>query len=165
MVLMTSALAKTDRNQEIVRRVLEGRGDVSLTDLAKEYGLTRSRIQRIVGDANISMREMRRANRVVARSVCRQCKQEYVKGAYAEHCKAMGHRRITPPGEKVDRNAQIVDLYVKGGYNTTEIAEYFEVPQPVITRILHRNGVRAAGRRRKKGGLTNDANEAVARAN
>jgi transposase len=68
----------------------------------------------------------------------------------------MGHRRITPPGEKVNRNKQIVDLYVKGGYNTTEIAEYFDVPQPVVTRILHRNGVRAVGRRRKKG-LVKDA--------
>ena len=158
MTLATrSTLAKTERNAEIVQRIVDGQGEVSLTDLSKEYGLTRSRIQRIVKDQGISMREMKRRLRVAPRSVCRQCRQEYVKGAYAEHCKAMGHRRITPPGEKTDRNRQIVDLYVKGGYNTTEIAEYFDVPQPVVTRILHRNGVRAAGRRRKKGGLIRDA--------
>ena len=157
MVLTKNVLAKTDRNDEIVRRVINGRGSVSLQDIATEYHLTRSRIQRIVGDAGISMRQMKRAQRKPIRVACRQCVETYPKGSYTQHCQIAGHRRLTPPGEKVERNAAVVDLYVNGGYNTSEIAEYFAVPQPVITRLLHRNGVRAQGRRHRKGGLTHDA--------
>lgn len=157
MALTKSVLAKTDRNNEIIRRVMEGRGSVSLQDIASEYHLTRSRVQRIVGDAGISMRAMKRAQRKPVRVICGQCGLTYPKGTYAQHCDASGHRRLTPPGEKVERNRQVVDLYVSGGYNTSEIAEYFEVPQPVVTRILHRSGIRATGRRSRKGGLVRDA--------
>lgn len=161
---MTDAIytsAKTDRNAEIVRRVKEGRGEVSLQSLATEYGLTRSRIQRIVKDAGLSMREMRRDNRQPDRTVCGVCGLTYPKGDYAAHCEAVGHRRLRPPGEKVERNANIVRLYRDDAYNTTEIAEYYGVPQPVVTRILHRAGVRAEGRRRRKGGLTEAMAQAV----
>lgn len=161
MTLQRSTLAKTERNEEIIRRVIEGRGSVSLQAIAAEYGLTRSRIQRIVGDAGISMRAMKRAAKRPVRVDCGQCGQSYQKGMYSEHCKAAGHRRLTPPGEKVDRNREVVDLYVRGGYNTTEIASYFKVPQPVITRILHRDGIRAKGRRPKKGGLEASAVQAA----
>lgn len=153
MVLERSALAKTARNEEIVQRVRQGRGSVSLQDLAVEYNLTRSRIQRIVGDAGISMRAIKRQDRQPVRMSCGQCGIEYVKGTYREHCKAAGHRRLTPPGEKVERNAEVVRLYDVEKYNTSEIAKYFDVPQPVITRILHRAGIRAQGRRPAKGGL------------
>jgi len=136
---------------------MEGRGSVSLQDIATEYGLTRSRVQRIVGDAGISMRAMKRAQRKPVRVLCGQCGLTYPKGTYAQHCEAAGHRRLTPPGEKIERNKEMVDLYVLGGYNTSEIAEYFEVPQPVVTRILHRAGIRATGRRARKGGLVQHA--------
>lgn len=148
-----SPLAKTERNQEIVRRIIEGRGEVTLQDLATEYGLTRSRIQRIVGDAGISMRGLRRAHKRPVRVTCGQCGQPYEKGTYGDHCRRAGHRRLTPPGEKVERNQKIVSLYLDGGYNTPEIAGYFDIPQPVVTRILHRSGVRATTRRSRKGGL------------
>lgn len=161
MVLTKSGLAKTERNTEIIRRVIEGRGSVSLQALATEYGLTRSRVQRIVGEKGISMRKIKRAQRKPVRVECRQCGSMYPKGAYAQHCEAAGHRRLTPPGEKVERNKQVVDYYLHGGYNTSEIADYFAVPQPVITRILHRNGVRAEGRRSRKGGLVADVVEAA----
>ena len=158
MVETTSAYAaKNDRNAEIIRRVIEGKGTVSLQSIATEYGLTRARIQRIVGDAGISIREMKRRMRKPTRLQCGICPQTYVKGMYAEHCKVAGHRHLTPPGEKVERNAEIVSLYTAGGYNTSEIAEYFGVPQPVVSRILHREGIRAGGRRMRKGGLGVDA--------
>lgn len=157
MAVATSALAKTERNQEIIRRVLEGRGEVTLQALATEYGLTRARVQRIVGEKGISMRNIKRQLRKPVRVACGQCGQTYQKGTYAQHCEAAGHRRLTPRGEKVERNAEVVDLYVHGGYNTSEIAEYFSIPQPVVTRILHRAGVRAIGRRPRKGGLVKDA--------
>lgn len=149
----TSVFAKTDRNSEIIQRVLEGKGEVSLQSIATEYGLTRARIQRIVGDAGISMRDMKRRTRKPARLQCGICPATYLKGKYAEHCKAAKHRHLTPPGEKVERNAKVIRLYVNGGYNTSEIAEYFGVPQPVVSRILHRAGLSAAGRRMRKGGL------------
>lgn len=152
-----SALAKTDRNNEIIRRVIESKGGVTLQSLGDEYGLTRARIQRIVADAGISMRAMKRAQKKPVKLVCGICQQSYIKGTYAEHCTAAGHRRLTPPGEKVDRNLEIVRLYSDEEYNTSEIAEYFHIPQPVVTRILHRSGIRAEGRRKRKGGLANGA--------
>jgi predicted DNA-binding protein YlxM (UPF0122 family) len=157
MVLTKNPLAKTDRNQEILRRVIEGRGDVSLQSLADEYGVTRSRIQRIVGEKGIFIRTMKKARERKVQTTCRQCGDSYPKGEYTKHCEEAQHRRLTPPGEKTERNQGIVDHYVTGGYNTTEIAEYFDVPQPVVTRILHRAGVRAVGRRPRKGGLVRDA--------
>lgn len=152
MATALSPAAKTDRNTEIIRRVIEGKGAVSLKSIADEYGLTRARIQRIVGDAGISMRAMKRAQRKPVKLECGICHTLYLKGAYAEHCDAVGHRRLTPPGEKVERNAEVIALYSKN-YNTSEIAEYFGVPQPVVSRILHRRGIRAAGRRPRRGGL------------
>lgn len=157
MALTRSVLQKTERNAEIVRRVVDGRGEVSLQDIATEYHLTRSRVQRIVADKGISMRTIKRAQRKPSRMICGQCGLPYPKGTYAQHCEAAGHRRLTPPGEKIERNQEIVDLYLNGGYNTSEIAEYFGIPQPVVTRILHRNNIRAAGRRQRKGGLVRDA--------
>jgi len=152
MTVAVSTLAKTDRNNEIIRRAREGQGEVSLQSIADDYGVSRARVQRIVGEANISIREMKRANKRPEKRECRICNVAYVKGTYAEHCKAAGHRRLTPSGEKVERNELAVRLH-ESGYNTSEIAEYFEIPQPVVTRILHRAGVFPAGRRRKKGGL------------
>ena len=154
MATTPSVLAKTERNQEIIQRVLDGKGEVSLTEIAKEYGLTRARIQRIVGEKGISIRTMRRKNRKPARVECPKCGGTYAKGTYVEHCRIAGHRRLTPSGEKVERNAEVVDLHGQG-YNTTEIADYFAIPQPVVTRILHRAGIRAEGRRKRKGGLPN----------
>jgi hypothetical protein len=153
MPLTKSPAAKTDRNAEIVRRVVEGKGQVSLTDIGKEYSLTRSRIQRIVGEAGVSIRAMKRAQRKPIKSICGICGKAYLKGSYVAHCEAAGHRRLTPPGEKTDRNQLIVQYYDVDKYNTTEIAEHFGIPQPIVTRILHRNGIRAEGRRKRKGGL------------
>lgn len=161
MTDIKSGAAKTDRNNEIVRRVMEGKGEVSLQSLAEEYGLTRSRIQRIVSEKGIYMRRMRRANRKPERTECGICGLTYPKGQYAEHCRAAGHRRLRPPGEKVERNANIVRLFKDEQYNTTEIAEYYAVPQPVVTRILHRAGIRAEGRRKRKGGLADRLAAAV----
>jgi transposase-like protein len=157
MVLTKNPLAKTDRNQEIIRRIIEGRGDVSFQSLATEYGVTRSRIQRLAGDKGLSIRSMKKAHQRKVMVTCRQCGERYPKGGYTKHCEEAQHRRLTPPGEKTERNQAIVDHYVTGGYNTTEIAEYFEIPQPVVTRLLHRAGVRAVGRRPRKGGLVRDA--------
>lgn len=153
--------AKSERNAEIIRRVSAGRGAVSLQSLATEYHLTRARIQHIVGSAGISMREMQRAARKPAQSTCGLCHVLYLKGAYAEHCKASGHRRLTPPSEKVERNLEIVDLYVIGKYNTAEIARYFAIPQPIVSRILHRYGIWTVGRRSAKGGLVRDDHAAA----
>lgn len=149
---MPSTLAKTERNNEIIRRAREGKGQVSLQSIADEYGVSRARVQRIVGEADISIRAMKRANKVPEKRDCRICGMSYVKGTYAAHCVAAGHRRLTPSGEKVERNDAVVRLN-EAGYNTTEIAKYFEIPQPVVTRILHRAGVYPKGRRREKGGL------------
>lgn len=153
MPLTKSPTAKTARNDEIVRRIVEGKGNVSLTEVGREYNLTRSRIQRIVGDAGVSIRAMKRAQRKPPKGVCGICGKSYPKGGYVAHCEAAGHRRLTPPGEKVARNEQIVHFYTVDKYNTTEIAEHFGIPQPIVTRILHRAGVRAEGRRKRKGGL------------
>jgi hypothetical protein len=153
MTLSKSPLAKSDRNREIINRVIEGKGQLSLAAVGREYDLTRARIQAIVGDAGISMRQLKRAQYKAPRLTCGICGVSYLKGAYAEHCEQAGHRRLTPPGEKVERNQEIVRLYQDEQYNTTEIAESFGVPQPVITRILHRNGIRPEGRRPRKGGL------------
>jgi hypothetical protein len=150
----TSVLAKTDRNNEIIQRVLDTKGAVSLKAIGDEYHLTRARIQKIVGDAGISMRAIKRAQRKPPKLECGICHSWYIKGTYSEHCKVAGHRRLTPPGEKVERNLLVVQYYTKDGYNTSEIAKYFDIPQPVVTRILHRAGVRATGRRKAKGGLT-----------
>lgn len=161
-----SALAKTERNEEIIRRIVEGRGDVSLQSVADDYGITRARVQRLVGLRGISIRDMKRAQKKhPERITCTKCGVPYAKGHYTEHCKAMGHRRLTPSGEKVARNATIVRLISVEKYNTTEVAEYFGIPQPVVTRILHRAGIRLEGRRKRKGGLpargglVNDAKE------
>ncbi len=147
-----SPAAKTDRNSDIVRRVLEGKGSVSLQQIADEYGLTRARIQAIVGDAGISMRVMKRAHKKPMMLVCGICSAKYLKGTYADHCEAAGHRRLTPPGEKVERNKRALVLFNEG-YNTSEIAEHFGVPQPVISRLLARNGLSGGGRRKRLGGL------------
>lgn len=152
----TSPAAQTDRNAEIIRRAIEGRGSVTLQSIAEDYGLTRARVQRIVGDAGISMRAMKRANKKPIKLECGICHAFYPKGSYAEHCDAVGHRRLTPPGEKVERNAEILALYAKK-YNTSEIAEYFGIPQPVVSRVLHRNNIRAEGRRTRRGGLERGA--------
>ena len=152
MTMVRNPLEKTERNEEIVLRVLRGKGEISLNDLGKEYGLTRSRIQRIVGEAGFSMRAIKSKNKKPQLVKCKQCDNTYPKGKYIEHCEQAGHRRLTPPGEKVDRNAEMVRLN-KAGYNTSEMAEYFDVPQPVVTRILHRNGIYAERRRSRKGGL------------
>lgn len=163
MVVPRSALAKTERNHEIIARIIAGRGETSLQQVAKDYGLSRARVQKIVGDAGISIREMkRRHRRSPDRIPCPKCGVPYTKGNYAEHCRAMGHRRLTPAGEKVDRNAEIVRLIDVEKYNTTEVAEYFGIPQPVVTRILHRAGIRLEGRRKRKGGLVRPERVAVA---
>jgi plasmid maintenance system antidote protein VapI len=151
-----SPIAKTDRNSEIIRRVIEGKGTVTLQAVANDYGLTRARIQKIVGDAGISMRAMKKAQRKPIKLLCGVCGQLYLKGSYSEHCAAVGHRRLVPPGEKVERNNRILAFYADG-YNTSEIAEHFGVPQPVVSRILHRKGIRAMGRRARKGGLKPNA--------
>lgn len=157
MTETTSVLAKTDRNNEIIQRVIDTKGSVSLKAIGDEYHLTRARIQKIVGDAGISMREIKRKQKKPVKLTCGICQADYVKGTYAEHCKAAGHRRLTPPGEKIERNLEVVRLYRDEKYNTSEIAKYFDIPQPVVTRILHRFGIRAEGRRKAKGGLVNGA--------
>jgi hypothetical protein len=159
MSIGTSPAHQSERNAEIIRRVIEGKGTVSLKSIADEYGLTRARIQRIVGDAGISMRAMKRTHRKPIKLECGICKGLYVKGTYADHCDAAGHRRLTPPGEKVERNNGILALYAQE-YNTSEIAEYYSIPQPVVSRVLHRNGIRAAGRRSRKGLEPNGARSA-----
>lgn len=147
-----SPAALTDRNQEIIRRAIEGRGTVTLQSIAKDYNLTRARVQKIVGEAGISMRDMKRKNRKPIKLECGICHDLYLKGTYAAHCEAKGHRRLTPPGEKKERNDRILALYADN-YNTSEIAEHFGIPQPVVSRVLHRNNIRAEGRRARKGGL------------
>ena len=162
MAVSTNGLAKTERNQEIIRRILAGEGEVSFQDLADEYGVTRARIQSLAKAKGISMRRMRREKRKPVMLKCGICERPYVKGAYTEHCIAAGHRRLTPPGEKIERNEKIISLYVDDGYNTSGIAEHFGIPQPVVTRILHRRSIRAEGRRKRKGGLAPFTGEPVA---
>jgi len=146
---------QSERNSEIVARVLREGPSTSLTSIATEYGLTRARVQAIVGRAGISVRELKRAAEGPKLATCQKCGGQYERGHYPEHAAAAGHRRLDPPGEKVERNAEVVRLY-SDGHNTTEIAEHFGVPQPVITHLLKRAGVPVIGRRRRKGGLSNE---------
>lgn len=137
------------RDRDIVRAVIDDQETVRA--VGRTHGLSGERIRQIVEEAGYSIKEVRELNRVPLTRNCGICNAEYPYGSYEQHCHRAGHRQLIPSGEKVERNQQMVDFYVKDGYNTSEIAEYFAVPQPVVTRQLHRADVFPSGRRRRKG--------------
>lgn len=150
MVLMTTDRNET-RDQSVIRDIVEE--GLTLRATGKKHSISHERARQIVTDAGYSISEIRKERRVEPTKECGICHNTYSPGAYDEHCVEAGHRQLTPPGEKIERNQQIVYFYVFGKYNTTEIAEAFEIPQPIVTRVLHREGVRPAGRRKRIGGL------------
>lgn len=150
MVLMASENIET-RDQQVIRDIVDK--GMTLRATGKLYNISHERARQIVTDAGYSVSDLKRQRRIAPTRLCGVCKKEYEPGSYDEHCRVAQHRQLIPPGEKVERNQQIVYHYVFGKYNTTEIAEAFDIPQPIVTRVLHREGIRPSGRRRRKGGL------------
>jgi hypothetical protein len=128
----------------------------SLRSVGAKYGISHETVRQIVERAGYNLGDVRRAARIPPTRICGVCGRQYPPGQYDQHCRLARHRQLTPTTEKTERNALIVSLFAAPEmYNTAELADAFRVPQPVITRILHRAGIKAVGRRKRHGGLEN----------
>ncbi len=129
--------AKTERNEEIRRRVMAGE---RLAALAKEYGVSRQRIYQITGRSNWREQHMGARNdditgRYMAGESATGIAREY--GITRQHVYYIVKRSgFDTAKNRTDRDEQIANRF-KGGDNVGKIASDFGISPQRVYDIAH----------------------------